>query len=125
MGPDRLIGSKALHDHEQGIPCMAHPAARAHPRCAASAPCRGGTLMADSRTPKIRRTRASKQTLRRLARTPLARELAELANALQSRKLHLIAEKVAKGEAQAAALDAFMVTVKGGPLEAIRKEGIP
>jgi hypothetical protein len=46
-----------------------------------------------------------------MAKTPLAREIADLANALQSAKLHAIAERVAHVEHKAQALDAFMAEV--------------
>ena len=50
------------------------------------------------------RTRATKRTLRKMVRIPIARELTKLANTLQSAKLHAIAEKVARVEADASVL---------------------
>jgi len=54
-------------------------------------------------------TRKTKLTLRRTmpkSKTPLARELAELGNALQSAKLLVLSDKVAERELTAAALEA-------------------
>lgn len=56
------------------------------------------------------RTRVTKRTLRRQAwgRTPLAKELVTIANALQSAKLLALAEKVRGVETRANALDTML-----------------